>query len=179
MCENLENNQNDYNWDNFDYLQNECCKIYNLENNEDCYNISTNNILVFQFNIRSFSKNFDEFAVLIDRFTSLPHILIFTETWLSPTFTCSIDGFKVYHTYRSVRKGGGVSIYVRQDLESRPLSQLSVVTEVLEICAVQVCVSKADTLNIIGLYRPPENEHTPEFISYMTENILNSFSPSA
>ena len=82
-----------------------------------------NNVIIGNLNINSFPKKFDYLKALV---TGMLEILIITETKLDSTFPVSqvdIDGyFKPCRLDRN-RNGGGIIIYVREDIPNRMLTQ--------------------------------------------------------
>ena len=84
-------------------------------------------------------------------------VLCLSETWLSadraPT-SCSINlpGFQLAaRRDRPDRHGGGVAIYVRQQISFTSLS----VSTAIECVGIQLLLSKSQKLNILSVYRPP------------------------
>ena len=78
--------------------------------------------------------------------------------------------------------GGGVSIFVRNTLNSESLNNFGSVGDSVECCAVRVYGSRGHSdshLNIFGLYRRPRGS-TIEFIKFLENNAegeKNNFSP--
>lgn len=151
------------------------CDYYTVNefNSLDC---GIDDLVILHQNIRSFSKNYDEFSVFISNLNSSVDVLIFTETWFSNDITHDIDGFIGYHITRDDSRGGGVSIYVRSSLASRINSNASITTEYLECCSIQLKSSKSPNcpaLYIVGIYRPP-NGSVALFNDCLTELLLEN-----
>ena len=84
-----------------------------------------------------------------------PHIICLTETWLSssmPDSEIAITGFKVYRLDRN-RQGGGVLIYVSNNLQSQ---LLKVDTFNLELIWIKI-VADSLSLKLGVFYRPPSS----------------------
>ena len=77
----------------------------------------------------------------------------FTETWLNETIQddVKIEGYNLYRGDRKGRDGGGSAIYIREEYETRKISELSV--EGVEMVAVYI--EKLNIINIV-IYRPPD-----------------------
>ena len=146
------------------------CQYYNIGefNFED-----KNNFVIFNHNVRSFAKNFDELSVYLNDLNVVIDVLVLTETWFSDFNTCDIDGYNAFHTFRSDRRGGGVSIFVRETLKSRLLSEQSCVTDFLECCSVEISGSSSmGDVIVNGVYRPP-NSCEPKFNDRIVEDLLS------
>jgi len=113
------------------------------------------NFHVFHFNIRSYNKNSDELCVFLEQLASRPDVIVLTETWFTEDTVSDIAGFTAYHVYRIDRRGGGVSIFVKNEYNSSSVTHLSYVGENIEICAIDVHLSQT-CLRICGIYRPPD-----------------------
>jgi len=140
----------------------------NYEDFADLCNLSTScKFSVIHFNIRSFSSNADELYAFLDKLNVRPGTIVLTETWFSPTYSVDIEGYFAYHVYREDRRGGGVSIYVRSDYNSKLLPHLTQVSDVIEVCSVEVNAGRSRVV-IHGVYRPPENS-----VSLFTDELVN------
>ena len=115
------------------------------------------------YNIRSFSANFDTFANIFHE-NSMPDIITLTETWFKEYDTQEIPGYKSYHVYRSERRSGGVSIYVKESVCSFKIDNFSYVNSNLEICTVCIYLNNVKHF-IFGIYRP----HSGTIDSFKTE----------
>lgn len=118
-------------------------------------NINSSNLLIVNQNIRSFNKNSDDFLLFMSRLTRKPDVIILTETWFTEQNVDTINGFCCYHTCRAERVGGGVSIYVREGLNSVKLQVASSVDCDGELCTVRVALGRGKYLYVLGFYRPP------------------------
>ena len=130
------------------------CKIYNRTELNALKNVFDNKIWLMNFNIRSFHKNSDEFYGYIDQLVSKPDIYCLTETWFSNENCADVSNYEAFHTYRDQRTGGGISLFVKSNYKSVVLSELSYVTNVLEVCTIKVNIQN-NTVFIVGVYRPP------------------------
>ena len=85
--------------------------------------------------------------------TSLPQIIILTETWFSEVYQDSIPGFIPFHSYRVGRRSGGVSVFVGEQFSAKSLNTLCFVDNDIEVCTVQLDLCN-ETIVIIAVYRP-------------------------
>ena len=109
-------------------------------------------------NIRSFNKNYEGLSLALSNIGSHIDIIILSETWFIDGLCGEIDGFTGFHTVRSDRIGGGVSVYMRSSLQSFFLADYSQAADDGEICAVEILPDKNSKSNkciIFGIYRPP------------------------
>ena len=129
---------------------------------EDVGQISTRNQsgpipwkITYQNIRRIVTKNNKEKVLFLNDYTKQDKILImnFTETWLNETIQddVKIEGYNLHRGDRKGRDGGGTAIYIREEYETRKISELSV--DGVEMVAVYL--EKLDILNIV-IYRPPD-----------------------
>lgn len=121
------------------------------------------------YNVRSFNANSDALLACFDS-ASMPNVFIFTETWFTPDFTLEIAGYKAYHVYRSVRRSGGVSIYVKNSFSSSKFDNLCMVNDTIETCSISLTINNINYI-LMGMYRP-HSDSQENFTSYL-ENLLN------
>ena len=93
------------------------CKYHQFDQTHNSFT-SHSSVLLFYLSIRSFNSNLDTLSVHLDEMQKKVDILASTEIWFSGGFCQDIEAYMGYHVQRSERAGGGVSIYVRQGLES-------------------------------------------------------------
>ncbi len=114
-----------------------------MSQNQD-WQTKYNTILVL--NIRSISKHFDEFLVLLNTMNPKPAILALTETWLSNNLETNMYTIEGYHPIISKNResrGGGVAIYVRNDLTY----EINQIDEALECVSISIYANKRKFIN--------------------------------
>jgi len=119
----------------------------------DSFLLSANSFSVFHINARSINSlqkrsSFDEmlFIELQCRFD----VIVVSETWFSNDSDCHlIQGYKIFSVIRA-RRGGGVSIYVKDGLQAQKLQEYSWSTNDYDILSVKI-----EDYLIIGVYRQP------------------------
>ena len=167
--------------DGFDFnLNSGHCSYYSIGEYCDLLsNYDQNlNLSLINYNIRSFHANKDPFLGLLSSFPKTPEFIILTETWNTKfnVQLCSIDNFVNFHTYRespllTQPRGGGVSIFCRNNFSCSKIHELSKCTENIESCVVKISF-KSRFMIVVGLYRPPTGSKD-QFI-FSIEDILNS-----
>jgi len=115
------------------------------------------NFFIFHVNIRSFNRNSDELFVFINQLKRKPDILVLTETWFSGNYVEDIYGYRAHHIFRDLKRGGGVSIYIKECYKGTLIPEYSYVGENFEICSCVVSIGMR-RLVIHGIYRPPDRD---------------------
>ena len=124
---------------------------YSIEQYHDLIQNSSTNLNLISYNIRSFHKNFDAFTPVIEK--SPPHVLILTETWFTENNLYNIPNYQSFHTVRSNRHSGGVSVYVRGGMEAKEIKSCSYANDSIEVCTVEI-VDGRDKFCVVAVYRP-------------------------
>ena len=86
---------------------------------------NVNNVIIGNLNMNSFSSKFDDLKVLM---TGMFDILVITKTKLdntSPVLQFHIAVFSIPYRLDRNRNGGGVIVYVREEIPSKLLSKYS------------------------------------------------------
>ena len=120
----------------------------------------------------------DEYDTL---FKTLKHpfdVLVFTETWLTldKEDQCNFQGFNHIHLLRPVSdvidfktKGGGISIFIKNDLEFTHRTDLTTMLPYIECSFIEVKYNNQKYL-IGGIYRVP-NTNIDRFIEKLNSII--------
>ena len=83
---------------------------------------NVNRLIIGNLNINSISNKFDQLKLFVQ---GKVDIMIITETKLDSTFPTSqfvIDGYSEPYRFDRNRNGGGVLIYIREDIPSKLLA---------------------------------------------------------
>ena len=135
---------------------------------------TSNNIFFSHLNIRSLSKNFDQLHNLVNelRFTSA--VIAISETWLKdiPSSLFSIERFTLLTNNRTKKRGGGVGLYVTDNLESSMIEELSLMSDELESIFIEIIVPGKQNMIVGEIYRPP-NSNPTKFIETL-QTLLSS-----
>ena len=146
-----------------------------LFNNSDPINLlnkirisNANRLIIGQLNINSLRYKFDALKTII---RGKMDILVITETKLDDTFPTNqflIDGFSLPYRFNRDRrgdKGGGVFIYVREDIPCRELKSHKT-PDNFEGIFLEINLRKIKWL-LFGGYNP-HRENTPNFLTQLT-----------
>ena len=155
------------------------CSYFNQLSFNTTFKSDNASLKLFHLNVRSTSKNFDELMIFLHSLKTSFHVIVLTETWLNdPAEFLDVAGFRAYHSVRTGKRGGGVSVLVRDDLKSQLLPQFTLVNQLYEMCSVCIKVASKQ-YNILGLYRPPENSivaFNQSFFNLISSDaVLNNF----
>ena len=105
-------------------------------------------------------------------------VIILTETWINESTArlCNINGYKSYHSFCTSREGGGVSVFVRHNINCQVLS-IGVNDDNIECVGVKIFNKRSGgPLHLFGIYRPPAgklqefNNKLEEILSSSTKN---------
>ena len=106
------------------------CGFNELINKNSCYR-TTNSISMYHINIRSLPKNIDKLVCHLHSIICKIDIIAINENWLTestkdPNF---LEGYQHVYMYRHNRKGGGVSLFIRNALEYEKISDYCITHE--------------------------------------------------
>ena len=102
--------------------------------------------------------------------------MVFSETWFSEDSKAEIPEYDSYHTIRTERQSGGVSVYVSDLFISSAVEELCYANVDIEVCSVKI-VSNDDSVYIIGIYRPHSGtieNFSNELIQILTNQLLKN-----
>ena len=125
---------------------------------------SFDNIIAGTLNINSISLKFDEFKLMVSGYFD---VIIVTETKLDDSFPKAqfcIDGFSIPYRLDRNRNGGGLMIYVRDDIPSKMLTKHNL-PEDIEAAFIELNFRKCKWL-LCATYRAPSQNH-----NYFFDNI--------
>lgn len=150
---------------------------YRISKPKFCKNILQNNLFslkILQQNIRSISKNFDEFLLQLDNIGTSFHILILTECWISKNYVPKmLKDYDHHSTSIHTKQNDGVIVYTRSDLTGLSVNEL----QVSGANCLQINLNN-DTC-ILAIYRSPSSYNISSFLksvnNYLTDlcNIKN------
>ena len=127
---------------------------------------------VLHLNIRSINQNFSELTDLLISLDHRFHAIGITETWLNDyNHSVSIENYEFIHSYRKNRSGGGVGLYLENNLDYKIRSNLKFVNSKLtDSLFVEVTVPKGKNIIIGVVYRAPRAD-LAEFVKDFNEVI--------
>ena len=157
------------------FRQNEnSCEMYNFDTFISKFASQNSDLAVLSFNVRSYFKNFDEFYFMLSQSKLKFDIIVLTETWCSSNDVqlCHVEGYRGYHCFRKDKCGGGVSIFITESLKSDSLD-FNICNNNVECLGVTIKLPDSDTLNVVGIYRPPTGSKL-DFITIL-EKVMNDY----
>lgn len=120
-----------------------------------------NCVSLLHINIRSLPKNFENLKILLASINHKFSIIALSETWLktTPHSYYSLPGYELVVNNRHGRGGGGVALYISNDLHFITREDLNISDESLESLFVEI--SNPTTKNIIAgvIYKAPSVVH--------------------
>ena len=135
------------------------CKYYSGNYFND-NQISINCLSFIHLNARSLNSNFKEIE---DYLSSLNHkfdIIAISETWANESNeqTFTFHGYDAFHTVRKNKRGGGVALYVTQELACKLLYCKSfVVNDILECVTIEILLAGQKNVIVTCVYRSPDS----------------------
>ena len=129
-------------------------------------------LIIGNLNINSLSSKFDQLKLLIQ---GKIDILIITETKLDdsfPTEQFTISGYSKPYRLDRNRNGGGVIIYIREDIPSKQINNFKIHDDIENIF-IEVNLYKTKWL-MCGCYHPP-NQNDQYFFNNLG-NALDKYS---
>ena len=135
---------------------------------DDIYsNSNEKSFSVMNLNARSIPKNFDKLTNLLSTLSHSFDVIIITETHLHESKYNSfvLKDYKAFHASRQKKRGGGVSIYVKEHFDPKLVT--STINENIEMMGISINNHK-ELLNLVAVYRPPRGS-TELFIQALND----------
>ena len=126
-----------------------------------------NRVIIATLNVNSITNKFDQLKLIIGKNVD---VLVLTETKIDDSFPTSqflIDGFSTPYRMDRNRYGGGILIYVREDIPSKELKRHDFPSDI-EGIFIELNLKKVKWL-LLGTYHPPSLTD-----SYYFEKLSNS-----
>ena len=158
------------------------CNKFSIPELKDCLHDRTKpNSLsdVFFANIRSLRKNFSDLIEVLESLDHIFSLIILNETWLEPSEhdLFQIEGYDLFSAPRN-RHGGGLLIYVKEDIHAFPLEQFTYTNPIFESLFLKIKF-KSKTLTVGTVYRPPSNSHNiNDFLDEFKKKVLSALPSS-
>ena len=126
---------------------------------------------IFSWNCRSLYNKLSQFKFHI--YKNKPHIICLTETWLTDAREPQLINYSPYYKHRQTTTGGGLAIFVRNDIMCIPKALEEYEDGKLEIQAITI-ISKDKSIDIMNIYNPNENVSREEFMFYFDQLSNNN-----
>jgi hypothetical protein len=132
-------------------------EYFSIDRYNSTFNLGTeDNLNIFHCNVCSINANGEYFFSVMNSLYKKPDIFCITETWLNETTvdTTSFLNFNSFHTPRpGTGRGGGVSIFINEQLTAIEVKELCIANETIESCVVKVNYD-SEEIYIFAVYRP-------------------------
>jgi hypothetical protein len=152
------------------------CKYYHPDQlNKVTNSNAQNHFSNLTFNIRSLPKNYRQLNILLDILDIQFHTISLTETWLKEhnKDLYEIEGYTHEPQLREGKDGGGVSIYVKNNINYKIRSDLNVTSHDYQFLWLELDKSDTNTEKniIIGvIYRRPGSD-IPTFNEKLSDTL--------
>lgn len=151
------NTANDLVYPDFEEFLSDLSECYLNEENFILNSKYMNGIIIVSLNIRSLSANHNELKIFIDKLgNKRPHIIGLQETFRidkKSEHLLKIPNYNLHYCSRNRFKGGGVCFYIREDITTNVLFNLSFMHEGLfEAIAIDITL-KNETIRLGNFYR--------------------------
>ena len=147
------------------------CLYYDSNEFNTNVNYNKDNFSLMNLNIRSISANIDTLNAFLSSLCIQFDILCFTESWLNSS-TKDLIHFNNYdseHTLRPSRRGGGVSIFIKNSISYQKLESCCLSLPFIESLFIYL-EFRGKKIIIANIYRPP-NSNNDLFIDKLNELI--------
>ena len=163
----------DSNYEGLQYGRSECNYFNTTRFNEDnSLAINNKNLCAIHVNIRSLTSNGDTFIAYLDTLKLKFDIICFSETWLRKDNQIEnyFPDYTSFHSMRTDRNGGGVSIFISNKYKSSQLVDITCNSDHLE--CIFANLTYGDKTVIVGsCYRPPIVTNYHAFISDLSSKL--------
>ena len=161
----------------YDHLNlDEISKYYDIDQYNKSFPIQNNKILsIVHLNIRSVVKNGDEMTALLGTLNQQPDIIAVSETFLDSNSMSKFNfpNYLNFHSTRSSRKRGGVSLFIKDNLSPNQIDEYSYISTEIEICTVTIKIQET-TYTVGAIYRPRFKHTNVGVFSDILSNILEN-----
>ena len=121
-------------------------------------NFKQKGLNVVHLNIRSVIYKIDQIRMMISQ--AKIDVLCLSESWLNPNITdseLSIEGYKRFRKDRTLKKGGGILIYIKDSISYDPIeTQVIPTNENVESGWIQLNLKFTKPILLGTIYKPPQ-----------------------
>ena len=129
------------------------------------------NFSIMHLNARSLLKNLDQLNLMLGSLKKSFSVIGISETWLTDCTAelVNITGYSFISNHRKSKTGGGVGIYLHNDLQYKLLNECKLSDpEVIESLFVEITVPHGKNIIVGCVYRPP-NQNTALFLDKLND----------
>ena len=130
----------------------------------------SNHVSFFHLNIRRIQNKVDELSTPLSTLNIKFSVVGITETWLKDSsLGVNIDSYNFVYKNRSAKTGGGVGLYVSDNLDFRIRTDIyAYEDEVMESLFIEIIWSHERNVIVGIIYRPP-NQNVNDFVIKMND----------
>ena len=114
---------------------------------------------VVHLNSRSLLAIIDKIEMCLEELDWLFDVITVPETWIKESVSSytMLENYRMCHTHRQNKKGGGVAIYIKNNLDLNKIDVLSTSIEdvIMEIFTVEICIKQLKKIVICCIYKSP------------------------
>lgn len=153
--------------------------LFDSINNYDRDFSNFRGLLIFQVNARSICKisRFDQLKFVIEQLKRKPDVIVVSETWVSNDLIqlYRIDGYNSVFSCRKNGTGGGLVVFVLDNLTftTNCSLELSSVPKPINFIQISISVSNNRSIVVSAYYRPPDDRNLTDFFNHL-ELILSA-----
>ena len=143
--------------------------------------LDTKTFSIFHLNIRSLNKNIENLQNLVCVLKGHFKIIVLTETWCGDTATKNsiyqIPNYTVIHKTRKEKQGGGLCMFIRNDLNLKLRNDLDKFDSDIETLSIEIENRNSKNIVLSGIYRPPRgniNSFKDHLKTIMSKNSLTN-----
>ena len=131
--------------------------------------IAESDLVFMQLNVRGLLNKQDDLNNLLAKIKHKVHVIILSETWLTPTNKNRINmpGYKLISKERATKKGGGVGFLIDENLIFRETLEVSSYNCNMEQITVEI-KSNNENILLTSIYRPPNTAPRKFITEYKT-----------
>ena len=126
---------------------------------DDNNNNNNNTNSIIHFNARSLSKHINDITNYLDCIKLKFDIIVMSEKWLNK---CNsnvhlMKGYNALHTTRLHKRGGGTSIYIKDNFKFKSIESLcETIPKQLYIVGAEIDLDNRNKIIVSGIYKYPE-----------------------
>ena len=155
----------------------DCCDYVDYG---DVIPVDPNELIIMQLNVRGLCSKIDQIKSLLNVVTSnrKPDILMLCETWQSKNSRIlKLPRYEYVYKARTHKLGGGVGIFISNNLKYKSRPDLEIETDAVEHCIVELKLKNKKMLMCSGYRAPGQNpgkfvKEYEELISHMNSTRL-------
>ena len=120
---------------------------------------SIQDLSIIHLNARSLKTNFGSIKCFLKELNVYFHVIAISETWLDNDCDLqeySLPGYDMFNSFRNNKRGGGVALYINNNLTVKKLSNFTnVIDDIMECVTVEIINKNGRNIIVCCIYRSP------------------------